>query len=124
MNPMLCEIAEAFSHHDFARSYDHLADDVRWHNVGGDEHTGKAAVIDACDAAATYFAGMTITFTSSRTIVGDDVVVVAAAADYLEGGEASTVSSCDLFDVVDDKITAITSYNVEVPPSGPPNGET
>ncbi len=47
---------------------------------------------------------MGTTFTSSRTIVGTDTVVVETNADYVEGDETSSVSSCDLYDVVDGKI--------------------
>lgn len=114
MDPAPIEIAEAFSHHEFARTYDHLADDVRWLNIGGSEHAGKAAVVAACDASAAYLAGVRTTFKTTRTIVGDDTVVVETTAEYLEGDEASTVSSCDLYDVIDGKITTITSYAVEV----------
>ena len=110
------QLAEAFSHHEFARTYPHLADDVRWRNVGGDEHVGAAAVVAACDTSAAYLAGVRTTFTSSRTIVdaGGDSVVVETTADYLDGDETSTVSSCDLYDFVDGRLVTITSYAVEL----------
>jgi len=114
MDPTILEIAEAFSHHEFASAYDHLADDVCWRNFGGDTHDSRATVITACDASAAYLAGVGTTFTSSRTIVGTDTVVVETTADYVEGDETSSVSSCDLYDVVDGKITVITSYAVEL----------
>ncbi len=79
----------------------------------GDTHDSRAAVITACDASAAYLVGVGTTFTSSRTIVGTDTVVVETTADYVEGDETSSVSSCDLYDVVDGKITVITSYAVE-----------
>ena len=64
--------------------------------------------------SAAYLAGVGTTFTSSRTIVGTDTVVVETNADYVEGDETSSVSSGDRYDVVDGKITVITSYAVEL----------
>lgn len=114
MDPALSEIAEAFSHHQFAQTYVALADDVRWSNIGGDELIGKPAVVAACDASAEYLGSLHTTFTSSRTVVGTDTVVVETTADYLENDVTSTVSSCDLYDIVDAKISSITSYAVEL----------
>src|SRR3954463_12190716 len=99
MEPTLPEIAEAFSHHDFVRTFDHLADDVRWRNVGGEEHEGKSAVIAACDGAAAYFAGVTSTLTSSRTLPTDGAIVVETTTTYLDGDETSEVASCDVYDI-------------------------
>ena len=65
------------------------------------------------DPTNLEIAGVGTTFTSSRTIVGTDTVVVETNADYVEGDETSSVSSCDLYDVVDGTITVITSYAVE-----------
>ena len=114
MEHALREVAEAFSHHDFARVYDHLADDVRWRNMGGDEHTGKEAVIAACDAASAYFARVTATLTYSRTIAADAAIAVETTTTYAEGDDTSEVGSCDLYDIVADKIALISSYNVEL----------
>jgi limonene-1,2-epoxide hydrolase len=111
-------IAEAFSHHDFARTYEHLAADIRWRNLGGDDYVGRDAVIAACDAATAYFAGISTTFLASRTIAGDGAVIVETAARYTGDQETSGVASCDVFDVADGVITRITSYNVEVDPDG------
>ena len=32
------DIAEAFSRHEFQATFEHLADDVEWNNVGGQRH--------------------------------------------------------------------------------------
>jgi limonene-1,2-epoxide hydrolase len=114
MEPAAREAAEAFSHHQFTQTYDRLADDVRWRNMGGEEHVGRAAVVAACDASAAYLAGVRTTFTSSRTVVGTATVVIETTADYVEGDETSTVASCDLYDVVDGTIVLITSYAVDL----------
>ncbi len=116
MDPTPRQLAEAFSHHEFARTSPHLADDVRWHNVGGDDHVGAAAVVAACDRSVEYLAGVRTTFTSSRTIVDADgaSVVVQTTADYLDGDDTSTVSSCDIYDFVDGRLATITSFAVEL----------
>ena len=114
MDPATREAAEAFSHHQFTETFDRVADDVRWRNIGGEEHIGRAAVVAACEASAAYLAGVRTTFTSSRTVVGSDTVVVETTADYVGGDETSTVASCDLYDVVDGAIVLITSYAVDL----------
>ena len=53
----------------------------------GDTHDSRAAVITACDASAAYLAGVRTTFTSSRTIIGIDTVVVETNADYVDAVE-------------------------------------
>jgi len=72
-----------------------------------------AAVPDV-RASAHYLSGVTTTFTRTRTIVGPDVVVIDSQADYLDGTEATTVASCDIYDFADGKVSAITSYTVEL----------
>ena len=108
------EIAEAFSHHEFDRTYEHFTEDISWHHIGGDQEMGKTAVVAACSRSAQDLAGMTTTFTAFRTLPAEDTVVVLSTADYVQGDERSTVSSCDVYDFAGSKLTAITSYEVEV----------
>jgi len=115
MDDRLLEAATAFSNHDFEHAFDLLADDVEWDNVGAERLSGKDAVVEACRGAAEYFAGITTSFLRIRTIDGGDHVVVDALAEYVEpDGGSSTVGSCDVYEVTDGRIAAITSYNVEV----------
>ena len=109
-------MAEAFSSHHFADAYPHLAQDVRWILVGGPTITGRQAVIDTCEETLRELAQTATQFINFRAIVGADSVVVDAIGQYDSPDEStSTVASCDIFDFVDDSITAITSYTVELP---------
>jgi SnoaL-like domain len=116
MQPTDMSIAERFSRHDFTATYPHLAPHVRWHNVGGDEHVGRDAVIAACDAATSYFASIDATVTLTRTIPVSDTVIIEAVGTYVEDGMTTRVASCDIYEFEDSSLTAVTSYNVELEP--------
>jgi hypothetical protein len=108
------QIAEAFSSHRFAETYDYLSPDVRWTAVGGPAFVGRDAVIATCEGSAAELASTTTTFRSFRSIVGTDAVVVDAVAEYREPDGVSIVSSCDLYDFDEGLVVAITSYTVEL----------
>lgn len=111
--------ARAFSSHRFAEAYPHLLDTVRWTLIGGDVVTGRDAVTARCDASAAYLAGVTTTFKHFKEIVGADNVVIDSWATYVESnGETTAVASCDIYDVAEGKIAAITSYTVDVTGQG------
>ena len=115
MDPAILKAAQAFSGHDFEAAFDLLSDDVDWDNVGAEHLTGKPAVVAACQASAEYLATVTTTFLRTRTIDGGDHVVIDSLAEYFEpDGDSTTVGSCDIYAVSDGRISAITSYNVEV----------
>jgi hypothetical protein len=110
------QVAEAFSRHDFAAAYPHIADDVHWVNVGGEAYRGKDALVEACTASAEYLAGVRTEFTRFRVVDSGSCVVIDSAATYSSpAGERSQVASCDLYDFTGDVLTAITSYTVELP---------
>ena len=109
-------IAEGFSRHVFAPTYEHFADPVRWVNVGGETYTGREAVVAACDRAAAYFATVDSDVGVVRTIEGADVVVVESLGRYVDSDGTSSVASCDLYEYSGDRLVSITSYNVEVQP--------
>lgn len=50
------QIAEAFSGHRFAETYDHLAADVRWVLPGQTTIEGRSAVVEACNPSAVEMA--------------------------------------------------------------------
>jgi len=109
-------IAEAISRHRFAETFPHLADDVRWVAVGQTTMQGKAAVVDACEAATAAMADLTVEFTRFVSIVGQDGAAVDVVARYVAAdGHVSVVSSCDIYEFSDGKLVAITSYAVELP---------
>jgi hypothetical protein len=111
------QIAEAFSGHRFAETYDHLAVDVRWVLPGQTIIEGKSAVIDACASAATRMAELTSTEFSRFVSVADDrVAAIDAVGRYLSpDGTVSVVSSADIYEFDGDgQVTTITSYAVEL----------
>ncbi|WP_181781402.1 nuclear transport factor 2 family protein [Pseudonocardia pini] len=115
MTARIQEIAEAFSRHDFALAYPHLAPDVRWVAHGAGTTTGRDEVTAVCERTLTDLARTTTTFPSWRTVVGEDAVVVDVVARYEQPDGVFVVASCDLYDFTDGMITAITSYVVELP---------
>ena len=113
-------IAEAFSRHRFAEAYPYLADDVRWHLVGGPTLRGAGEVRAACEATPRELETTETEFQKFRMIVGSDSVVVDAIGVYRDpAGLVSTVASCDIFDFADGNIAAMTSYTVELPSFDP-----
>lgn len=109
------EIARSFSTHQFGATYPYLADGIVWNNIGGQQLTGKAAVIEACDQSARYLANVTTRFARFRVVVGETTVVVDSLADYIDDQqERTTVASCDLYDFADGLLIGVTSYTMEV----------
>lgn len=115
MSTQPAEIAEAFSRHDFAATFEHLAHDIEWNNVGSDHHRGREAVVAACIASADALATARTSFTRFRTSTAGSTVVIDSQATYLDDDGTSTVASCDIYDFADDdQLTTITSYAVEL----------
>ena len=115
MNLSIEAIARAFSGHDFEAAYPYLADDVSWRIVGGEQLTGKAAVVGACEQSAAYLAEAATEFRQFRTLVGESWVVIDSLADYTDTEhKTSTVASCDIYDFQDGMLSEISSYNIEL----------
>jgi hypothetical protein len=108
------DVAEAFSRHRFEDTYASLAQDVEWNQVGEEVLRGRAAVIDACDESAEELADVATTFTRFRVIETPGCVVVDSEAEYAAENEVSTVASCDIYDFTDGRLSAITSYAIEL----------
>ena len=107
--------AEAFSGHRFAEAYPALADDVRWEIVGGETLVGRQAVIDACEGTLTALGEGSTEFLRFVVVADGDRVAVDTIARYTGAdGTAGTVSSCDVYEFADDRLTAIRSYGVEL----------
>lgn len=107
-------IAEAFSRHRFDEAYPYLHEDVRWTLVGDRELVGRDEVTATCARSAAYLAGVTSTFRRVRVVGEDSCVVVDCQVDYAEEGGTSRVSSCDLYEFTDGRLTSITSYTVQL----------
>jgi hypothetical protein len=116
MYPTTERIARAFSSHRFEDALPHLTDDIIWTLVGAEPVIGRKAVKKACERTSAYLADVTTEFQRFRTVVGDESVVVDSLARYTEaGGAVSVVASCDIYDFVDERVTEIVSYTVELP---------
>lgn len=116
MSADIASIAEAFSAHRFAETYEHVAAGAKWVAVGEATMEGRDAIIAACDASAAELAATSTEFTRFVTVVGTDAAAVDSIGRYTdEDGSVSVVSSCDIYEFTDDELTAITSYAVELP---------
>ena len=108
-------VAEAFSGHRFAEAYDALAPDVTWVLVGEGTVLGRDAVVEACDGLASELEGTRVETLRSLTVVGDTAVAVDTVTAYTAGdGSRTVVSSCDVYELEDDVVVRITSYDVEL----------
>lgn len=113
------DVARAFSGHRFEETFDHPAADVRWILVGQGLIEGVAAVVRACRDSTQEMVGVQTSWLRFVTAGSSGTVAVDAVVRY-EGPEgASVVSSCDVYEFDDGKVTAITSYAVDVDPADP-----
>jgi ketosteroid isomerase-like protein len=116
-------VARAFSGHQFAETYDHLAEDIVWNLVGQARIHGRDAVIETCEATLRDLAETTTSW--SRFVVTPDgpVVAVDSIGRYFGPEGESAVSSCDIYEFVDGRIQTITSYFVELDHDGADGAE-
>jgi hypothetical protein len=108
-------IAEAFSRHQFTAVYPYLHEDVTWTLVGDRRLAGRAEVVATCERSAAYLAEVGSTFRRVKVVEAGSCVVVECEVEYAEPARTSRVSSCDLYDFTDGRLTGITSYTVELP---------
>jgi hypothetical protein len=111
------DIAEAFSGHRFAETYEHLADDVRWVLPGLATIEGKRAVIQACESSAAEMDQLaSAEFSRFVSVADDHVAAIDTIGRYVDAdGSVSVVSSADVFEFDGDaNVTTITSYAVEL----------
>jgi hypothetical protein len=112
-------IAEAFSGHRFAETYEHLAEDVRWVLPGQVTIEGRRAVIQTCEASAAEMAQLdSADFTRFIVLAEARMAAVDAICRYVSAdGSVSVVSSADIYEFdADGRVTTITSYTVELEP--------
>ena len=115
MSLSIAEVAEAFSRHEFAKTYDRLDPDVRWDIVGDRVLDGSTAVRAACEESAGWLAEATTTFRRFDLLVGPDFVVADTTAEYATGeGDPTVVGSCDVYRFRADRLVAIRSYTVQI----------
>lgn len=112
------DIAEAFSRHRFAETYDSLAPDVRWVAIGDGITEGRDAVVEVCEGTLRALVDTTTEFLRFVVADGGDTIAVDAVGRYVDATRAATaVASCDIFEFRNGQVRRITSYTVEVDPA-------
>jgi hypothetical protein len=115
MSQDIQKIAEAFTTHKFAETYQYLSDDIRWENIGRETLVGREAVIARCEAAKTFLATVSTTFTKMKITRAESIVIVEGECLFTSpGGEASRVASCDVFEFSSSQLLGITSYVIDL----------
>lgn len=108
------QICLAFCEHRFDDVYPHLAADVRWTVPGYMVLEGADAVERTCRETGQSLSGTTTSTDRQVMVRGRDAVVVDSFTTYHGPGGVTAVSDCHIFEFADQRITAITSYAVEV----------
>lgn len=115
MSQTTTQIAEAFSRHEFEKTYAHLLDGIQWNLVGSERITDKENVIRACEQSAHYLASVTTNFSKFTVIADETRVVIDSVAEYVdEQQNKSSIASCDIYEFLDGKLATITSYTIPV----------
>lgn len=115
-------IALAFSTHRFEESLPHLARDIRWTIVGYMVLEGADAVIRTCKETRASLADTETSTLRCVVAAQGDVVAVDTVARYRGPNGVTAVAGCDIIEFTGNRISAITSYAVQVDPdcSGAP----
>lgn len=109
-------VALAFSTHRFEDSLPRLAKDVRWTIVGYMVLEGADAVVRTCTETRESLADTDTDLQRCVTAAQGEVVAVDTLARYTGPNGVTAVAGCDIFEFTGDRITAITSYAVQVDP--------
>jgi hypothetical protein len=109
-------VGRAFSEHRFDEAFGYLAADVRWTIVGYTVLEGADAVRQTCRQTLASLENTTTTYDRCVVANGTDVVAVDTFAHYSGPAGETSVASCDIYEFSGERITAITSYAVEVDP--------
>ncbi len=109
------KIAEAFSRHRFSAVYDHLDEAVRWEFVGQSVLEGKAAVVARCEETLASLRDVGTEFLRFKVVGSRDTIAIDSVARYTaEDYSTADIASCDIYDFLDGKLVAITSYFVDL----------
>lgn len=106
------DISKAFSHGNFEKTYEFIADNAEWTIVEENFFQGKQAIIDQCAQVGSYFKSITTNFKTLNIIAEDNNVVIEGTGEFLKDNKRiSFVSACDVYEFSDnDVIKKITSY--------------
>ncbi len=116
MSLTIKKIAEEFSRHNFENTYPYLLDNIQWNLIGEKQLEGKETIINTCEQSAKYLTGVTTKFIKFKTVLSDKCVVIDSLAEYIdkENNKSTIISSCDIYEFKDDKLSEITSYCIEL----------
>jgi len=106
------EIAQAFSHGEFEKTYEFISDNAEWTVVEENYFKGKQAIVDNCEQVGNYFKSVTTNFKTLNIIAQDNNVVIEGTGEFLkDNNRISFVSACDVYEFSDNNlIKKITSY--------------
>ncbi|MDF2585163.1 MAG: hypothetical protein K0R33_3806 [Mycobacterium sp.] len=115
-------IALAFSTHRFEESLPHLARDIRWTIVGYMVLEGSDAVVRTCRETRESLADTEADMQRCVVAAQGDVVAVDTVVRYAGPNGVTAVAGCNIVEFTGSRISAITSYAVQVDPdcSGAP----
>jgi len=109
------QIADAFSSKRYAVTYPYMADGIKWNIIGREELVGREAVIARCAKAAQFHETVSTPFTKLEIHRAETCVVVEGAAQFQDQqNQSSSVASCDVYQVSDERLVEITSYAIEL----------
>lgn len=108
------DVAEAFSRHEFEKTFEWMAPDIRWDVVGDRLVEGAEAVRAVCAESAAWLASIRTTFRRFDLLSGDGFVVADTLAEYVDDEGTTVVASCDVYRFAGDRLTEIRSFTAEV----------
>ena len=115
MKKTIQQISEDFSKHHFDNTFPYFSDTIEWHLIGDKVLIGKENIMETCRQSAQYLSSVTTKFKKFKTIISDNCVVIDSLADYIdENSDVTRISSCDIYEFIDGKLSKITSYCIEL----------
>jgi ketosteroid isomerase-like protein len=97
------EVNEAFDRHDYERLDALIADDVIWHQIGGPDLRGKAALRAAPQPGRS--ADYDITGRAHDILASDDHAVVLAEATATRAGRTLKYRTAEIYHIRDGQIS-------------------
>lgn len=109
------EIAKAFSHGEFEKTYNFIADNAQWIVIEEETFTGKQAIIDNCEQVGTYFKSVKTDFKTLNIISDGNKVAINGTAEFLRDNKrVAFVSACDVYEFNNqNQLQTITSYCIQ-----------
>ena len=110
MTPEIISACESFAMGKPESALDMMSDSITWDMAGDQTVRGIAALLKICEAVALHGNPALV---KTNTIVGKDhVVVEGRSAGAGNGDDGESFRFCDVFQVENGQIAAITSYVV------------